>query len=476
MRIAFISSAYRTVFFHELETGLAARGHDVFWICPGGRWARWLTQRGVDPARVLDLSLSGESWSRAPDPTSRDLRLLARLEQTGSLAINDLLDMDTLILRRRGRAYALRYFAVCAANLEVFLREQDVRAVFAEQTWGVELLAGLVCESLQIPFLKPHTVRIPAGRFGLFKGHLEQTLEQVGERSDEDIAHATRILEDFENRKPQPDYVATDREVLRLRRKRIADLYRHVAALRDDPWDETSRRPVGLMLDHGSQWLRKRVNRLLAPVTFRSRLDESVRPFVYFPLHLQPEASIDVKGRPYSNQLEVIRSIARTLPVTHELVVKEHPTALNRRSRRFYRELRAIPAIRLLDPRVPTFKLIDRADLTITVTGTAAYEAALLGRPAATIAPVFFDRIVSARRFDPYKDSVADLIANPRIPARQARLEFVADVLALSFPGTVGDAFWQPETMAPGNIDQVSSGIATWCDLHSSDPVPPQDV
>ena len=64
--------------------------------------------------------------------------------------------------------------------------------------------------------------------------------------------------------------------------------------------------------------------------------------------------------------------------------MKEHSVALNTRPRAFYRELRRIPAVRLISPFADNFKLISGADLVVTVTGTAAYEASLLGQPAAS--------------------------------------------------------------------------------------------
>jgi hypothetical protein len=462
VRLAFISSAYRTVFFHALGRELEALGHEVFWICPGERWAAWLRRHGAVDRRILSLAASGRRWADRPVPTAQDLARLARLESRGSLSINDLLQMDTLLKERRTRPYALRYFAVCGDLIERFLAENGVDAVFAEQTWGIELLTGLVTEELGIPFLKPHTVRFPKGRFGFFPGHLEKTIESTRGATDQDRQMAERELRDFVARKPSPDYVSTDREVLRLRPERLRALLAHVRALAGDPLDETSRRPIGLIADHSGQWIRKRVNRALGPLTFdETNLIEG--RFVYFPLHLQPEASIDVKGRPYTDQLDIVRSLSRTAPVDCAIVVKEHPEALHRRSRRFYAALRNVPGVRIAAPSVPTFDLIAQAALTIAITGTAAYEAALLGRPAASLAPIFFDEIVAAPGFDPHRDSVREAIETSQPASWDERVDFLSRLIAASYPGVVGDAFWQPESMEPANLRQVAGGFGAWC-------------
>jgi hypothetical protein len=47
--------------------------------------------------------------------------------------------------------------------------------------------------------------------------------------------------------------------------------------------------------------------------------------YVFFPLHTEPEVSLLVYGRPYVNQIEIIRMLATSLPIDTVLVVKEHP-------------------------------------------------------------------------------------------------------------------------------------------------------
>jgi len=164
------------------------------------------------------------------------------------------------------------------------------------------------------------------------------------------------------------------------------------------------------------------------------------------------------------------------LPLSHDLWVKEHPNALPTRSVAFYRELQGIPGVRLISPFVDGFQLIIQAELVVSVTGTAAYEAALLGRRAVTIAPVFFDRIVAVAQFDPFRDSVHRLLfgPSPATPKPDADLhDFVAWLLAQSFSGVVGDAFWQPDSLAPENLAKVAQGFITVIDrIASREPTP----
>jgi len=106
--------------------------------------------------------------------------------------------------------------------------------------------------------------------------------------------------------------------------------------------------------------------------------------YVFFPLHTEPEVSLLVYGRPYVNQIEIIRMLAMSLPVDTVLVVKEHPWMVGKRSISAYRKMLEIPRVRLADPRLEARMLVQSADAVAVVTGSVALEAAMLGTPVVT--------------------------------------------------------------------------------------------
>jgi hypothetical protein len=62
-----------------------------------------------------------------------------------------------------------------------------------------------------------------------------------------------------------------------------------------------------------------------------------------------------------------------------------------RRPANFYRNLKALYNVVVVDPGVSTFDLSRKATATISVTGTAGWEAYLLGRPVVVLGNVFYD-------------------------------------------------------------------------------------
>lgn len=113
-------------------------------------------------------------------------------------------------------------------------------------------------------------------------------------------------------------------------------------------------------------------------------------PFIYLPLHYQPECTTSPLGGVFVDQILMVEILAAALPKGWYLYVKENPQqwqprGLNYFSYRykgFYRVLAAIPGVRLVPLETSTFDLIHSSQAVATVTGTAGWEAVLRGKPA----------------------------------------------------------------------------------------------
>ena len=100
--------------------------------------------------------------------------------------------------------------------------------------------------------------------------------------------------------------------------------------------------------------------------------------YVFFQLHTEPEVSLLVYGRPYVNQIEIVRMLAMSLPVDMVLVVKEHPWMVGKRSLSAYQKMLDIPRVKFAAPALEARTLVKQADLIAVVTGSVALEAAML--------------------------------------------------------------------------------------------------
>lgn len=115
--------------------------------------------------------------------------------------------------------------------------------------------------------------------------------------------------------------------------------------------------------------------------------------FVYFPMAVDMERNLLITAPYYTNQIEVIRHIVKSLPVDYQLYVKENPNAASRdwRSIHEYREILKIPNVKLFHPSTNVDTIYQNSSLVIAIAGSSALEAAAYGKPSI----VFSDQIYS---------------------------------------------------------------------------------
>ena len=128
--------------------------------------------------------------------------------------------------------------------------------------------------------------------------------------------------------------------------------------------------------------IRRRMNEHYCDV--RS-LDDLPKKFVFYPLQYSPESSINTPAPYFLEQFRAIDAIRFAMPSDCLLVVKEHPACILLRDGSFARRLQRTAGVVVAHYGLPSIELVKRAGLTISVTGTATFEALLLGRRAITL-------------------------------------------------------------------------------------------
>ena len=108
----------------------------------------------------------------------------------------------------------------------------------------------------------------------------------------------------------------------------------------------------------------------------------------------------------YTNQLEVIRTIAKSLPVGYKLYVKEHPV-MNARGWRptsFYKEIMDLPHVKLFHPGFSNEQILKNCSAVITISSTAGMEAAFYGKPSIVFVDVLYSMLQSVHKLNSYQD------------------------------------------------------------------------
>lgn len=129
-------------------------------------------------------------------------------------------------------------------------------------------------------------------------------------------------------------------------------------------------------------------------------------PFVYFPMHVEPERSMAIKTPYYSNQHDLIFNIAKSLPIGFRLYVKEHMKMkrLGWRPISYYKKILNLPNVRLLHPSITTDEILKKSSLVVTIGGTTGFEAAFYKKPTIVLSDMSYSLLSSVYRLKNIED------------------------------------------------------------------------
>jgi hypothetical protein len=159
--------------------------------------------------------------------------------------------------------------------------------------------------------------------------------------------------------------------------------------------------------------------------------------YVLMPLHLVPESSTFVLAPFFVDELHCIKQVAKSLPANLVLYVKEHQVMVGERGLEFYKVVNSLPNVRMVqfnyfdDPK----PWITNSEGVITITGTGAYEAALLGKKSIVFGDVPFGVIDSITKISSFDElpKVLSTFGNSDIDNLKSCAVYIKTVKELGF-------------------------------------------
>ena len=450
MNIVFSSIFDLTEVFWEVSKGLEKQGHRIFWITTAEPWTEWLLGHGVERKDILELVYTKVEFM---GKSARD-KVLAELvgcEQVNETTVNQAMMMDRFILYKNKpdiNEYMLLYYR----DIKKFLLSKSIHLVFAEPTHCNEILTSMICRELGVNFVAPWDMRYPHERVIFTHGILQSELIDSNTQASYENDEGKQVIAKFREEQSAPFSFET------LNREKVITLSKTLTIIRNRFKLLFISSRQNLTHHDISERLSTAVKRIvnsfyLKRIQEYDDLDNLKGKLAFYPLHVQPESSIDVKGSFYSDQLKLIKDIRRSLPFDITLLIKEHPNFLGQRSRSFFRQITRIPNVRLLSHSVSTFDIYKRISMLFTVTGTSAFEAGMLGIPAITFVPMYFDGFSSIHHCGDVT------VLKPLVSTLLSKLDsdyeadgcFMTELLNKSF-----DAFWTTPLIDRKVLDRVN--------------------
>jgi hypothetical protein len=390
-RIALIR--YAPDYFMPFAQALGAAGFDVYWVHALRSDAAALQRAGVDASHSLDTAGCMDVEPMSLEECRRRLGELERSVQ--GPRIHDIILMDRH-LRRKSTDEAILYLGHVERAVSRFLAGNRIDIVTSGRDTALQMLTMLICRRLGIPWVVPTRARIPQELYGFCQTHDTEQLIQARQVSADDYEWARQCLQQFESKAIKPALKKSARGFMDVVRLLPAHARVFAMEARKSMVDRGFDHARYTLPDLARMYVQRRVN-MLGYKLARPCKPLGTTPFALYALHTQPESSIDVIASFHSDQTALVRLIARSLPATHELYVKVHPTDVDGQPMSFYRELASIPGVRLLGHEFDSRRLIQDAAIVFALTGTIAYEAGLLARPVITFARNYFNALPTIR-------------------------------------------------------------------------------
>lgn len=415
-----------------------------------------------DDVRALTVYLRDHLAGYDPDPG-----LLVDWEEEHQVSLSLILAADRRITRLP-RPEQHRVAALCIQWLEEALDAVRPDVIVAE---GIDCLVSyllyVMARRRGIPFLICGGITIP-GRHAIY-GNPQNRWEKLesiyGERKVSGLMAAQRsraeqLRQAYTERQVVPDYMKIGMERVFGGVADLKKLSGVVHAARVDPVHRYNPDYQGTV---SQLMLRKlaRVSRQLA--TRRGFFAQPVdgERFVFFPLQVEPECTTLVLAPHYANQLFVVEALAKSLPIDHLLYVKDHPLMAGRRPLGYYKRMKAMPNVRLLDAGVSSKLLIQNASALAVITSSVGWEAIVHEKPVVVLGNVWYadSELVYKARSLTELPALLKAAINGFRPDRELLLQFMSSVLDATYDGYTNHPDYDPGVLAPHNVRALARGV-----------------
>lgn len=392
-------------------------------------------RRALPGAQIVDLDMP----ARGPFPKA-DLELLASLEGDGIPTVNNIILGDR-VLRTMCPDDARAYVSLLAARLLSTIRAERPDVVLGGFDSAHAALGLAACRQLRLPWVAMHFSAIPKGLMNFCTGISPNTPLPILRPIDASLrAEARRELDAFRARAVRVHAYQSAHSPGIVLRRLPTHIRTLVARIADRATGRLNRFNTASPAASAFHWIRKRRNLLLLGRTPFLNAPPEGR-FGFFPLHMQPESSIDAWAPFFSDQFRIVEQVARAMPADTVLAVKLHVSDADNYSPAQLARLTALPGVRLVDPRVSSREFVERAAIVFGIMGTVCLEAALLRRPVVMFGDspyLSFPGVSRAGRPDELPSLIRSALA-AKAPEEPAIEEAFVAYLSRYMPATLND-------------------------------------
>lgn len=454
LNICFCSIWERTDSWIAIGVELAKRGYGVYHVVTPKDYLDMAMANGVPRENILWLRIDEALQTPVKQST---VDRIADYERKTGLRLKHFLLMDRF-LRVRPWHEQFQYACYAFEKLEEFYDKHNIRLISGEPSDTHDLISLLIARATGRHYAGPFDMRFIGSRMILWDSEVEGQPLIIGAKTPADVTDEElemgRTLRQAVLERRRMDF-SEKREVAPkiglsfFQRIARGALYRALVRSRHDAHMYKLK---DMFVHHKYHMIpvNHRLNRLQWDKLFDKPVEGE--KFVLYTLNYAPEHSLDVEAPYYMNAVETIKNIARSLPSDVLLYVKEHPHALGIRGPKELRQIKNIPGVKLIPPGIDSHELLNRAEMTISLSGTVSMEAGLYGRKSLILSDIFIKNFATVQRIN-YPWQAGEMLEKPTPPEDvEADIRYIAWLYSNSSEGTAKDRISFPHAMDPGNI------------------------
>jgi hypothetical protein len=441
---------YQTRFWIPVAQRLRTAGHDVELLAFDDRSAEMSVAEAVP---VTNMYREGLKAGASPDDRAA---FAARVGAYGLDGTNFPFSHERFTFGIRNTAALRRRFMIYSNAMETLLDRLEAQGRRVEL---VQELGGFLSVLASFYAARRRGIRNWFIEPSFFRGRMYFTPDTLGapdvmpQPADAVSSEVRAYLDETLNQRaiviPKKDahqYSAAFKKVVN---------WRNARRLTEKLWDQFA---LGKHQEFGHNLRHARVHAAMAFNAARLRrlyrpIPET--PFVYYPFHVPADMALTLRSPDYLDQVATVDFLARTIPDSHLLVLKEHPAQIGAISaERLHELLRRFDNVVLLPPQTNNYTVLTRADAVISVNSKSGAEALLLGKPVVVMGDAFYRSCPLVHTVDRLADVPARLRealrAGPFDPSRAA--PYFEAAWRKSLPGElyVGD---------PGLLDTFAASL-----------------
>ena len=191
---------------------------------------------------------------------------------------------------------------------------------------------------------------------------------------------------------------------------------------------------------------------------------------VLYPLHQEPEATLNYMSEFMSSQVATIENILKCLGPHQRLIVKEHPVDKGALLRPKFRALReSYSNLAFLPAEVPAREILARCERVVTLTSSVGWEAAVLGKSVCVMGEIYWDSVPGVTRIANWQElrkAMRTPVEDMERVTPQAARHFVAALAEFSHPGR---PLPNAKLYDPDNIALVRNAICKGAGIVAAD-------